>query len=100
MVGFNIKGDFNMSGNFNVAYKNGVYDNGYVHSDSRNDPTYTSYFGFNNPSQLNGSTLTMNRVTSYSINSGGSGSGDAGPSPGFDLAYGDSYWYWAHGKLE
>lgn len=99
LVGFNIKANFNMSGNFNVAYPNGVYDDGYVHPDSRNNPTYTSYFGFDNSSQYNGSTITMSRVTSYSVTSGGSGSSNAGLTPGFDLVYGDSYWYWAHGKL-
>jgi hypothetical protein len=100
MIGFNIKGSFKITGgSFTPSYADGVYDDGYVHLDSRNDPTETSYFGYNNSSQYDGSTLTMHRANTVSLTGGAGGSGNADLSAGFDLAYGDSYWYWAHGKL-
>src|SRR6185437_14798479 len=84
VVGFNIKGNFNLNGNYNVApHAPGVYDDGYVHLDSRNDPTETSYFGYDNGGQYNGSTLTMHSANSVSVTGGGVGSGNAGPSIGF-----------------
>ena len=100
MVGFGIKGDFKMtSGSLSPSYADGVYDDGYVHLDSRNDPNNTSYFGYQNSSQYDGSTLTMHRANGVSLTGDVSGTGKADLSPGFDLAYGDSYWYWEHGKL-
>lgn len=102
LVGFNIKGDFGMSGNLSLSHAPGVYDDGYVHLDSRNNPEETSYFGYNDASQYNSTThtLTMQSATSFLSSGGGeSGNSDSGASLGFDLAYGDSYWYWEHAKL-
>src|SRR5258708_36220477 len=40
----------------------------------------------------------MHHTASFSTGSG-SASSDSSISPGSELAYGDSYWYWSHAKL-
>lgn len=105
LVGFNIKADFTMSGTFNTGNNTpGVYDNGYVLTDSRgatgDGVVGTGNFGYDNASQIGngGTTLTMDQTTGFTVGNGNS-SGNDSPYVGFDLAYGDSYWYWEHAKL-
>ena len=107
VTGLNIKDEFKMSGgNFGINGNSGEnYDDGYVRTDDTgNAPnpndgrSMTSYWGYQNPSQYVGNTLTMHRATSFSA-SGSSGGGADSPNVGLDLAYGDSYWYWGHAKL-
>ena len=77
---------------------NGLYDDGYVRVDNTGDAGgYTSYWGYDNASQISGSTLTMHSATSYT--GSGSGSGNNSPYAGLELAYGDSYWYWGKAKI-
>lgn len=101
LVGLNIKAKFSMNGNFNISGSNpnsGIYDDGYVRvDDTGNAGGYTSYWGYQNASQLSGTTLTMHSVTSFT--GSGGGSGNDSPYLGLDMAYGDSYWYWGRAKL-
>jgi hypothetical protein len=102
MVGLNISANFYEKGTFNISGNNsanGIYDDGYVRPDQSGDPKYTSYWGYNNASQYSAAaqTLTMHSTTSYSMV--GSSKDDGGPSPGFDMAYGDNIWYWKHARV-
>lgn len=101
LVGLNIRADFKMSGDFGIASGNpaaGIYDDGYVRVDNTgNAQGYTSYWGYQSASQISGSTLTMHSSQSFSTS--GNASGDDSPYLGFDLAYGDSYWYWGGAKI-
>ncbi|HZF02060.1 MAG TPA: hypothetical protein VE344_09210 [Methylomirabilota bacterium] len=110
VAGLNIKGNFKMnSGSFLISGNNpanGIYDDGYVRTDDTGNAPYngqpaTSYWGYQNSSQYDSgaNTLTMHSATSFSTTSGSSGSANDSVSPGLDLAYGDSYWYWDHAKL-
>lgn len=100
MVGFNISANFSTKGEFTISGNNaanGIYDDGYVRvDDTGNAIGYTSFWGFNNASQLNGSALTMHRTTSYTT----SGSGDeSGVFPGFETAYGGNLWAWGKARI-
>jgi hypothetical protein len=102
MVGLNISANFSEKGTFNISGNNsanGIYDDGYVRPDQSGDPKYTSYWGYNKSSQYDAAaqTLTMHSTTSYSMV--GSSKDDGGPSPGFDMAYGDNIWYWKHARV-
>jgi hypothetical protein len=102
MVGLNISANFSEKGLFNISGNNaanGIYDDGYVRPDQSGDPKYTSYWGYNKSSQYNAAaqTLTMHSTTSYSMV--GSSKVDGGPSPGFEMAYGDNLWYWKHARV-
>lgn len=100
LAGFNIKADFTMSGTFGIGSSTpGVYDDGYVLTDSTgNAGGLTGYWGYQNASQISGNSLLMHQATGFSVVNGTSSHDDA-PYLGFDLAYGDSYWYWEHAKL-
>ena len=100
VVGMNISANFSMRGNFGVSGNNpaaGIFDDGYVLKDQSGDPTYTGNWGYNNASQLSGSTLTMHAASAFS--STGSGSSEGGPMPGLDVAYGGNLWYWKHARV-
>jgi hypothetical protein len=103
LVGLNISANFNTSGTFGISGNNpakGIYDDGYVHTDQTgNAGGYTSYWGYNNASQFNAAThqLQMHASSGYATSGGGSTSGDV--FPGFELAYGDNYWYWKHARV-
>lgn len=102
LVGLNINAEFSQKGAFGISGNNpvsGLYDDGYVHPDQSGDPKYTSYWGYNNASQYNAvnQTLTLHATTSYSAV--GSSTDDGGPSPGFEMAYGDNIWYWKHARV-
>ena len=100
LVGFNIKADFKMTGNFlnpNDNLAKGIYDDGYVRTDSTgNDGGLTTFWGYNSASQYHGGanpTLTMNSTTSYSTTGNGVHE-ESGTFPGLDMAYGGNLWYW------
>ncbi|HXR04402.1 MAG TPA: hypothetical protein VN836_06800 [Verrucomicrobiae bacterium] len=98
LVGMNINASFSMNGNFNVNRPAGVYDNGYVRTDNTGDPGgRTYYWGYDSPSQLSGTTLTMQNTTGFSAVS--NVKEDGGPFPGFEMAYGDNLWYWKHARV-
>ncbi len=101
IVGMNIKANFSVNGLFTLPGNNaanGIYDNGYVRTDNTgNAQGYTSYWGYNNASQLSGSTLTMNSTTSYSTSSSSEENGLA--FPGFELAYGGNLWKWGDARI-
>ena len=103
LIGMNISARFNENGLFNVSGNQaalGIYDDGYVREDQTgNAGGYTSYWGYNNASQYNAAnqTLTMHSASTYS--SAGSATVDGGPAAGFDLAYGDNYWYWKNVRV-
>lgn len=110
MAGLNIKGDFSMSANsFNISGRNaanGTYDDGYVRTDDTGNAPYdgrpaTSYWGYQNSSQYDSvaNTLTMHSANGFAPDAASHGSGNNNVDIGFDLAYGDSYWYWDHAKL-
>ena len=96
LVGFNVKADFSMSGQFNIAQSPtaGVYDDGYVRTDATgNAGGRTSFWGYQNASQYDASaqTLTYHQTTSYSAS--GSGSGDDSPYLGAELAGGGNFYH-------
>lgn len=103
MVGLNISANFSEQGTFGVSGNNpaaGLYDNGYVLTDSSGNAFgYTSNWGYQNNSQYNYANhqLTMQGTSSYFTS--GSSKDDGGPSPGFDMAYGDNLWYWKHARV-
>lgn len=101
MVGMNISASFSMKGQFNISGNNaanGIYDDGYVRvDDTGNAQGYTSYWGYNNQSQLSGSTLTMHSTTSYSANGSSEESGSV--FPGFDMAYGGNLFYLGRARI-
>jgi hypothetical protein len=105
LVGMNIKASFQMSGDFNVSGNsaaNGIYNDGYVRRDNTGDPgNLTYYWGYDNATQYDpvNQTLTLHSATSFSPVGDGSASGSDAPYLGFDLAYGDSYWYWGGAKI-
>lgn len=96
VVGMNISASFSTKGQFNVSSYNpasGVYDDGYVRVDQTgNAGGYTGYWGYDNASQLNGTTLTMHSASLFTIS--GTANIDGGPFPGFEMAYGNDLWYW------
>lgn len=98
MVGTRIGASFKQRGLSKISGNNpanGIYDDGYVRQDQTgNEGGYTSYWGYNNASQYSAAaqTLSMHSASSYSTAGGRDVDGDA--FAGFDLAYGDAYWYW------
>src|SRR5690242_18832530 len=104
VVGLNISADFNVKGGA-ISGNNpqaGIYDNGYVRVDKTGSADgYTSYWGYNDASQYSAAnhTLTMTGASSFSTTSGGNFSLNAGPTPGFDMAYGGNLWYWKHARV-
>jgi hypothetical protein len=110
VAGMNIKSSFAMSaGSFSLSGKNaqnGIYDDGYVRTDDTGNAPYngqpaTSYWGYQNSSQYDSgaNTLTMHSASGFTPNAASHGSTGNTVDVGFDLAYGDSYWYWDKGKL-
>jgi hypothetical protein len=94
LIGLNVKADFSRSGQFNVGSPTaGVYDDGYVRVDATgNAQGQTSFWGYQNGSQLDSTahTLLMHQTTSYSTS--GTGSGDDAPYFGGELAGGGNFW--------
>lgn len=102
MVGFNIKAEFGLNGNLGVSHNRpaGVYDDGYVRTDNTgNAGGVTTYWGYDNASQLSGQTLTFHDTTSFSTTGNSTVSKDGGPFVGFDLAYGGNLWYWKRFRI-
>jgi hypothetical protein len=95
MVGLNINANFKEGGLFKIPGNNtanGVYNDGYVRTDATgNNGGYTTYWGYDNASQLVGNSLTMHSTTSYSVPNS-SAKDEGGPFPGFDLDYGGSFY--------
>ncbi|MFO1487833.1 MAG: hypothetical protein U1F65_05085 [Verrucomicrobiota bacterium] len=92
LVGFNIKADFRMSGNFGVSpTTGGTYDDGYVRRDDGG--ALTSNWGYNNASQYNATseTLTMHRSNGFTTTSSASVQNSA--NLGLDLAYNGMLWH-------
>ena len=101
LVGLNISAKFSMNGAFGVSGNNpahGIFDDGYVRVDNTGDVGGgTTYWGYENASQLNGTTLAMHAATSFSANS--DTKADGGAFPGFELAYGDDLFNWKHARV-
>lgn len=101
----NIKGDFKMSSSstFGISDNSrGIFSDGYVQQDSTGDAgNLTSNWGYQNSSQYDSgaNTITMHGATQFGIASDASSHGNNSPNVGIDLAYGDSFWYWAHAKI-
>ena len=102
LTGFNIKAHFKTGGDFTVGANragatnshgiNHFYDDGYVRvDDTGNAQGYTTYWGYDNASQVAGDKLMMHSTTGYSA-AEKSSSGEDSPYVGFDLAYGCSIW--------
>jgi hypothetical protein len=101
LLGMNISANFTRSGTFGISGNNpaqGIYDNGYVRTDSTgNAGGQTSFWGYNDASQLQGNNLTMSAATSFTTSTSDKEQG--GVFPGFDMAYGDNLWYWRHARV-
>ena len=104
MVGLNISANFNPKGTINFSGKNaanGIYDDGYVRTDNTgNAGGFTSNWGYDNSSQVVGSTLQMHSAKSFTPDSSGSSS-ESGDSAfvGFDMAYGGNLWNWGRTRI-
>jgi hypothetical protein len=93
-IGLNINAKFKTSGAFAVpgsgASANGVkFDNGYVLKDSSGSTDGRTWnWGYDNASQLSGSTLTYKSTTGYDVQNSGTRSKGDEPYVGFDMGYG------------
>ena len=98
MVGLNISANFSTKGTFNISKPAGVYDDGYVRTDNTGNAFgQTGYWGYNSPSQLSSSSLTMQNTTSYTTSGSSESSGSA--FAGFDMAYGGNIWDWGKARI-
>lgn len=102
-VGLNIRSAFHETGQLLNNAPEGIFLDGYVLNDQYNNAasSQTANFGFQNANQYNApgapaGTLTFHRVDNYVPEANGANS-DAGPSAGFDLAYGG--YLWRTGKI-
>lgn len=97
LVGFNLKAEFGVNGNLGIAgnRRAGIFDDGYVRTDATgNDGGLTTFWGYDQASQLGGRTLTFHDTTSVTTTGNNTVNKDGGPFVGFDLAYGGNLWYW------
>lgn len=103
LVGLGISADFKTKGTFYISGNDpakGIYDDGYVRPDGQTaSDGYTGYWGYNNASQYDAAAHTLTMHASSSFSAAGSSSESGGPFPGFELAYGDNYWYWKHARV-
>ena len=95
LIGLNIKANFSSSGVFNLSENlpPGNYDDGYVRTDQTgNAGGLTSYWGYQNASQVDSAnhTLLMHQSTTFPITT--SGSGNDSPYVGGELAGGGNFW--------
>jgi hypothetical protein len=98
LVGMNISANFSIKGKFNVNHPPGVYDDGYVLPDSTGNAfNQTGNWGYNNASQLSGSSLTMHNTTSFTTSGNAKDSGSA--FTGFDMAYGGNLFAWGSARV-
>ena len=96
---FNVSTEFKTSGNFTLntpppSSRGGItYDNGFVGRDAFNTKGLTSFWGYNDSSQVNDAakTLTYQRTGSFSAN--GSNRVDD-IAPGFDMVYAGTFRQW------
>ena len=97
----NISADFGMKGTSKIPGYNaakGIYDDGYVLTDNTGNAFgQTGHWGYNNASQLAGSSLNMHSTTSYSANGSSEASGSV--FPGFDMAYGGNLFYLGRARI-
>jgi hypothetical protein len=108
-LGLNIKADFKTSGTLPLSTKNpGVsgqqgdheFDDGYIRVDGTgNALERTSYWGAQNPSQSDGSTLTFHHADSFQSATSVNKTSDDAPYIGFELAYGGTIRRWNHSRL-
>ena len=103
LVGLNLSADFTTRGRFGASGNNpsqGIYDDGYVRPDSQTAADgLTGFWGYNKASQYNAGTHTLDMHATSSYSTIGSSSESGGAFPGFELAYGDNYWYWKHARV-
>ncbi len=105
MVGLNISANFNVKNAITFSGKNaanGIYDDGYVRTDNTgNAGGVTSNWGYDNLSQVVGSTLQMHSAKSFSPDPTGGTSSESGDSAfaGFDMAYGGNLWDWGRARI-
>jgi hypothetical protein len=102
LIGLNIKANFSRSGQFNLSENQtpGVYDDGYVRTDQTgNAGGLTSFWGYQNASQVNSenNTLLMHQTTAFTANT--SGSGNDSPYFGAELAGGGNIWRGDHWRI-
>ena len=104
LVGLGISANFNTKGTFKISGNDpakGIYDDGYVRPDGQTaNDGYTGYWGYNDASkQYNATAHTLEMHATSDFSASGRSSADGGPFPGFELAYGDNYWYWKHARV-
>jgi hypothetical protein len=97
LVGLNISANFSTKGTFNINHPPGVYDNGYVLTDNTGNAFgQTGNWGYKDPSQLSGSTLTMTDTKSYTTSGNAK---DSSTDVGFDMAYGGNLFAWGRARI-
>jgi hypothetical protein len=102
MVGLNIRANFNAKNPVTFSGKNGTYDDGYVRKDNTGNAGHlTSNWGYDNSSQVVGSTIQMHSAKSFSPDLTGGTSSESGDSAfaGFDMAYGGNLWDWGRARI-
>jgi hypothetical protein len=103
-LGLNISAKFKTTGAFNVPGTAGgpngfTFDNGYVLQDSSGSPGETWNWGYDDPGQLSGNTLSYQSTTGYNVQDSGTHSKSDDPYVGFDMAYGWSFARWGSAKV-
>jgi hypothetical protein len=105
MVGLNISANFNAKNPVTFSGNNaakGIYDDGYVRKDNTGNAGHlTSNWGYDNSSQVVGSTIQMHSAKSFSPDLTGGASSESGDSVfvGFDMAYGGNLWDWGRTRI-
>jgi hypothetical protein len=100
----NIEAEFSMGGTFNVPFREGFYDDGYVLDDDLNAPVdgvlVTTHFGYDNAGQYStkDNTLTFHRIDSFDVASTRHTEDDP-INYGLELAYGGPIRGWRHALL-
>lgn len=101
LTGLGIKGQVKLRGSFSANGNNpaaGIYDDGYVRTEGPgNDSGLTSYWGYENATQVSGGNLTFHSASSFTAN--GSSSLDQDFSVGAELAYGGVIKQWERLRL-
>jgi len=107
-IGLNLKAEFSATGQFGLSGHpagaagggDHIYDDGYVKVDQTgNAGGYTSYWGYNSPSQYDpvAHTLTLHSAQSFTYNGNSSGKDD--PYLGLDAAYGGQLFRWGQAQI-
>ena len=103
LTGLGIKGQIKLRGSFAVNGSDpgaGIYDDGYVRTDDTgNAGGYTSFWGYQNTSQYDSGSQTLQMHSSSSFTANGTSKLDQQFTAGVELAYGNKLKQWGRTSL-